>query len=113
MILLWACVQADSGDCPREPALDWDNFGHGFMVQYCNGCHASTWPEDKREGAPLGVDFDSYAGVIAWADRIEARSVPDDADMPPGGGPTAEERALLHEWLSCAVAADAAALEAE
>lgn len=115
MIWLFACVAADSGGgaCDRSPALDWDNFGHGYMTQYCNGCHASTWPESGREGAPLGVDFDTYSGVLAYAARIEARSVPDTADMPPGGGPSAEERGLLHEWLSCRVADDLAKLEAE
>jgi uncharacterized membrane protein len=97
--------------CGHEPALDWDNFGQPFMTQYCTGCHASTWPEERREGAPLGVDFDTYSGVLEWAERIDARSVPDDADMPPGGGPSAEERALLAEWLSCRVADDAAELE--
>lgn len=114
MIWLIACAVADSGGvCAREPELDWDRFGHGFMTQYCTGCHASTWPASVREGAPLGVDFDTYAGVLAYADRIEARSVPADADMPPGGGPSEEERALLHEWLTCAVAADLQRLEAQ
>lgn len=114
IFLLLACTSGeDSATCTREPALDWDNFGHPLMNQYCTGCHASTWPEEKREGAPLGIDFDTYAGVLAYADQIATTAVPDDASMPPGGGPTADERALLGEWLSCGVAADRAELDAE
>lgn len=31
--------------------------------------------------------------------------------MPPGGGPSEEERARLGEWLDCQVAADIEALK--
>lgn len=114
-MLLLACAMEEPVDtgCAHEPELTWANFGEPFMIQYCNGCHATTQPEALREGAPLSVNFDSYSGVLAQAERIVARAVPADATMPPGGGPSAEERALLGEWLGCAVAADAAELEAQ
>lgn len=104
--------EGDSGgDCGRVPALSYDNFGEGFLGLHCTGCHSSLIPEARREGATPGVDFDSYAAVLQWSERIGARALGDEATMPPGGGPSAEERALLGEWLQCGVARDLEALE--
>lgn len=112
--LLLACTATEDSapsECAHEPALTWANFGEAYMVQYCDACHASTLPAEKREGAPLGIDFDTYQGVLDFADRVAVRAVPDDADMPPGGGPSEGERANLAEWLDCQVAADLEALK--
>ena len=95
------------GTCDRVPPLSYDNFGAGLLELHCTGCHGSQVPTERREGAPADVNFDTYAGVLTWADRIEVRAVPDDADMPPGGGPSAADRALLGEWLDCTVIPDA------
>lgn len=106
LLLVFACVgkEGDSATgCERMPPLTYDNFGAGLLEQHCTGCHSSLVPEDHREGAPTGVDFDTYEGVLTWAERIEARAVPDGSTMPPGGGPSEEQRALLHEWLTCTV----------
>ena len=100
----------DSGDCGRAPPLDWENFGRGLMNKHCSGCHSSLLPVDLRHGAPPGVDLDTYAGAVAWAERVEARTLASE-DMPPGGGLSGDEQALLAEWLDCAVLPDAAALE--
>jgi uncharacterized membrane protein len=94
---------ADTGACGHAPALTWANFGQGWMDKHCVGCHSSLLREDQRNGAPVGVDLDTWEDAVLWGDRIAARSVGDDADMPPGGGPSAEERRLLEEWLECAV----------
>ena len=114
-VLLHGCAALRADDsagaqCRRDPPLTWDNFGHGFLTKHCLACHSSLVPEGAREGAPVGVDFDTYGSVLTWADRIAARAVADDADMPPGGGPSVEERANLSEWLGCGVAADAQAV---
>lgn len=97
--------------CDREPPLTWENFGEAIMTRHCTGCHSSLLPEELREEAPLGVDFDTYAGVLAWADRVRARSTGAEPTMPPSGGPSAEELVMLAEWLDCAVAEDLQALE--
>lgn len=110
VLLLLACG-ADSGDsgtaytgaCDRSPPLSWDSFGQGFMSTHCAGCHSSLYPEGMREGAPVGVDLDTYTGVLQWVDRVEARTLGEGATMPPGGGPSDAERALLAEWLACGV----------
>ena len=97
-------------DCDRTPPLSWENFGEGFMSTHCEGCHSALVPVDLREGAPVGVDFNSYSDVLQWVERIELRSVDPDAGMPPGGGPSEAERTILHEWLVCGVYPDAEAL---
>jgi hypothetical protein len=109
-----ACAEPES-DCLRDPPLTYDNFGEGFVEQFCAGCHSSLTPEVHRNGAPAGVDFDHYGAVLSWAERIEARVLePEPARaMPPGGGPTEEERERLSEWVRCSVLPDRARLEEE
>lgn len=98
------------GACTHVPPLDYPNFGQAFMDKHCAGCHSSLLPEGRRVGAPVGVDFDTYAAVLQWHERVAARALGDAPTMPPGGGPSDEERALLAEWLACEVARDAALL---
>lgn len=116
-LLLFAlsCGEAqDSGGealCDRDPPLSYDLFGQAFMDTHCAGCHSSLLPLEDREGATVGVDFDTYAGVVQWASRIEARALGEAPDMPPGGGPAQSDLVLLAEWLSCSVIPDHEALE--
>jgi uncharacterized membrane protein len=103
--LLLACTGAggDTGTCARQPPLDWAGFGQGFMEKHCTGCHSSLLRDDQRDGAPVGVDLDTWDDVVRWGPRIEARALSAEPDMPPGGGPSEEERRLLQEWLDCTV----------
>lgn len=105
LLLLWlGCANKveDSAACSaRDPALTWRNFGDAFFTSHCTGCHHAMNPEGSRGGAPLGVDFDTYAGALAQIDRIEARTVPEDGGMPPEGPLTEEQRGLLAEWIGC------------
>jgi len=106
MWLLWACASgSDTGlDCEaREPALDYANFGEGFLRKHCTACHSSAIEDaEMRNGAPVGVDLDTYDDAFALAERIRARVIdPESPTMPPGGGPTEEELAQLDEWLAC------------
>lgn len=111
-LFLMSLVGCDASDvdtgeigCERSPALTWDNFGRGKMEQFCNGCHSSIVPPTHRNGAPVGVDFDTYPGVLQHAERIDVRVWADDpaAAMPPGGGPTLEEMRQIREWIQCTV----------
>jgi uncharacterized membrane protein len=54
-----------------------------------------------RQMAPVGVDFDTLDGARRFPDRIAARAAGGTPTMPPAGGPTIEERALLVEWIRC------------
>jgi len=115
LVLMLACNDSnDSGviSCDREPALTFDNFGKSFLAKHCTGCHSVLQEGDLREGAPLGIDLNTYADVLNWADRIEIRSI-DNLDMPPGGGPSEVERGMLEEWLECAIYPDLETLENE
>jgi hypothetical protein len=90
-------------------SLTWQYWADGFFRNYCTHCHSSTLPEKKRQGADLGVDFDTYEGVVehALAIRYRAVTIPlgEDPDptlvMPPVGGPSDEERELLGLWIDC------------
>lgn len=95
-----ASVDWDAVSCEEAPVLTWDNFGAGFMRHYCQGCHASGVAD--RYGAPEAVTFDTVDETWAWRDRVLARSVGDDPDMPPAGGTTEDDRIRLRLWLDCA-----------
>ena len=87
--------------CPPETFLSFQNFGSGFMSEYCVGCHSSQIPANMRQGAPEGVDFDSLDKVRSHAAAIYLRAGDDYATMPPAGGPDRDGRILLGEWLAC------------
>jgi uncharacterized membrane protein len=90
-----------SGDdvCQDTAVLTWDNFGEGFLVTNCQGCHASTAAD--RHDAPADVTFDTRDEALARADRILARTTSDPPTMPPGGGVSDEDRHKVTVWLTC------------
>jgi hypothetical protein len=81
--------------------LDHGTFGEPFLLDWCAGCHSAALPPRMRQNAPLDVNFDTLADVRRFADRITARAAGATPTMPPAGGPSAEERALLTEWIAC------------
>jgi hypothetical protein len=87
--------------CPEESYLTYDDFGGPFLLTWCDGCHSVDLPDGSRQGAPLGVDFDTIDDVRRQKKRIWARAGDQNDTMPPIGGPDEEERALLGEWLAC------------
>jgi len=78
----------------------WDSVGQPLMLTWCTPCHSEGVPEELRQDAPLGIDFDTYEQTVAWAARIQVRAVY-TVDMPPSGGVPADELALLDEWIRC------------
>jgi uncharacterized membrane protein len=81
-------------------ALTYATFGEPFFTSWCRGCHSRDLPEGLRQLAPLEVNFNTQADVRARAGRV-GFLVGEAATMPPAGGPSAGERALLVEWLAC------------
>lgn len=78
--------------------LTYETFGAAFVTSWCRGCHSRD--QMMRQGAPEGVDLDTRADVERLAGAIRALAGTGRA-MPPAGGPSAEERALLVDWLDC------------
>lgn len=81
--------------------LDYDNFGAPFVINWCRGCHSSAVPLTMRQKAPADANFDNLDQVRMWSDRIAMKATGTMPNMPPAGGPSAEERSLLAEWIAC------------
>jgi uncharacterized membrane protein len=109
--LLAACAdeEAPGGEPPPDPdselcqksTLTYQNFAAPFAISWCRGCHGKGQPLDMRQDAPVGVNFDTAEELRAAGPRLLARVTGAAPTMPPAGGPSAEERALLAEWVSC------------
>jgi hypothetical protein len=91
--------------CGSSQDLTYENFAGPFFLSWCTGCHSSDLPEGARQKAPLGINFDSLDDIRKHREIILARAV-NRTDMPPAGGPSQEERALLGEWLGCGAPSD-------
>ena len=91
-------VDTDPG-CDRS-FLRYDNFGSPFIVNWCRACHSAGLPPDMRQRAPTGVNFDTLREIRSWSWQI-ASTAGDLQTMPPAGGPSSSERAMLVEWLRC------------
>ncbi|MDP2315712.1 MAG: hypothetical protein Q8P41_22635 [Pseudomonadota bacterium] len=106
LVWLFACTgtevgeSAETGPCADAPVVTYETFGAGFLRENCQSCHAATSPD--RKDAPEDVVFDTVDQVWAISDRILARAAIDEPTMPPLGGTTADDRARLEIWLTCA-----------
>lgn len=97
-------MEIDAGVSAKEcetSYLDYGNFAAAFSADWCRGCHGAAVPEGMRQKAPLDVNFDDLESLRHWNERIRIRATGDAPTMPPAGGPSPEERALLAEWLAC------------
>lgn len=88
-------------ECPPDSTLTWGNFGAPFMLSWCTGCHAGDLPEGSRRDAPMDVNLDHLDDVRANMDLVWAEAGDHNTSMPPAGGPSADEREMLGEWLAC------------
>lgn len=93
-------VDTAAAFCRYAPTLTWNNFGEGFLVHNCQGCHASTTAD--RHDAPDEVFFDTVDQAWEWSDRILARAAGDPPTMPPEGGVSEDDMVKLAWWLRCA-----------
>ena len=100
-----ADTAAPAYDPACEEVYTWTTVGAPFVYTWCTPCHAVGLAEEDRQGAPLGVDFDTYDDVVQWISRIEDRALSTDPDawMPPAGGPSEEELAVVAAWIACGV----------
>lgn len=105
---LWACGEkidpvqgfdlAGAPDGQGATVVSWCREVDPILKQRCTGCHASTRSGAARNGAPAGVDYDTYVLAAANADRglsrMQARS------MPPGGGMPDDQIQTVAQWIA-------------
>ena len=91
---------ADTGSDACDDAPGWPE-AQGYVRTWCLPCHSAEVDAANRQGAPVGVDFDTYAEVFAWRAGIEARATGADADMPPVPGATPDAVDRFTQWLAC------------
>jgi uncharacterized membrane protein len=94
-----ACGSDVDPSC-RTSTLTYDTFGAPFMASWCNGCHSAALDPGMRQDAPYGINFDTVTEIRAQWLAI-AQTTIDLETMPPEGGPSPDERALLGAWLRC------------
>ncbi len=63
----------------------------------CTMCHASDLQGADRNGAPTGIDIETYSGVVEWVERCNARI--QAGSMPPVGGLASTDRELFQTWI--------------
>jgi hypothetical protein len=68
-----------------------------ILRQKCLGCHSASLPAGQRVGAPVGVDFDTFAGAKQSGDEIIERAV-ELMSMPPSGPLSDAEKQALSNW---------------
>jgi uncharacterized membrane protein len=97
--MLLACLEKRySVDCADVPPITWNNFGHGFMLERCGGCHNAA---QSRAGAPKELVFETPEQVWAYREEILEATTQEPLTMPPAGGTTEDERTELQWWLIC------------
>ena len=88
--------------CPQGTLLSYENFGSGFIDQYCLACHSKSKTEGFRGAAPHGTDFDTITEVQIFRTRILERTKAEAPNpMPPNRELPQIQRIVLHEWLNC------------
>jgi uncharacterized membrane protein len=88
-------------DCSTlEPVPTFEDLQRGIL-QICHRCHSAQVSGAARNGAPDGVNFDTYEEFKVFADTasflVEKRVMP----FPDGGGPTEAQRRELYAWAAC------------
>lgn len=75
-------------------------YGEVALLNSCIACHSSALQAGARNGAPGGIDYDTYDGAAANAEHGAAEVY--EGKMPPGGGnlPAADTEAF-YSWALC------------
>ena len=104
--------------CPTGSVLTWENFGEPFMLSHCTGCHSSQLdgsgpPPGNRQGAPPGVNFDTYDLTRSFGITIYQQAADDNTLMPPKDNipvdnpVSVDDRVALGDWIACNMPTDA------
>jgi hypothetical protein len=84
-------------DCstPAVPTFSMVN----VLTVSCATCHASTLSGAARFGAPVGLDYDTFAAAKANAEEGAAEIF--SGSMPPTGGLPEADKQVYYRWALC------------
>lgn len=89
-------------NCPKGTLISYENFGSGFMSQYCLSCHSERKTNLARAGAPAEVNFDRLKDIQIFRANVLARTrIGQAKPMPPNREIPKEQVLILVEWLDC------------
>jgi hypothetical protein len=88
-------------ECPPDNTTTYANTGGPILISWCVICHSSHVPANQRQGATMGVNFDTVEGIRDQLLRIYARAGDDNDSMPPIDSLSADERRRLGDWIAC------------
>lgn len=84
-------------DCTATPAKKFSEMSAVWAK--CTACHSSAVTGAARGGAPVDINYDTYAA--AKAEATPAASEVAEGAMPPGGGLTDAEKEQIYAWAQC------------
>ncbi len=96
VLVLAACGTDADTQCATT---SYSTVGEPYIASWCRGCHSADLPASMRQLAPAGVNFDTLADVRAQLASIQTSIA--NGTMPPEGGPSAQDTALMMTWLTC------------
>ena len=109
VLLSVACVKdssSDSGEalpdslgrCAPDNPVVWLDVEPVFS-EHCTECHSSELEDALRQGAPVGIDYDTAESSRLNSDRSWQMIVTEQ--MPLQNPVPTEEALLVWSWLSC------------
>ena len=66
----------------------------------CLGCHSSNLVGAARNGAPVGVDYNTFANATSGTNETRANVRIQAGTMPPGGGLSGSLMTLMQAWAN-------------
>jgi len=88
-------AQIDDSGLPEQ--VTYGDHIRPLLEQHCTVCHAQNIQGADRQGAPVGVDLDTFQAVVEWAERSNVRI--QGGTMPPAGGLSDFDRSLFQKWI--------------
>jgi len=85
-------------DCSTAVVPTFDQLGG---LEQCSACHSTRYEGAARQGAPRGIDYDTYDA--AKPRKTSTQGVIADGSMPPGGAfpLTATQEEQIYTWYQC------------
>jgi uncharacterized membrane protein len=100
VIAVISCAACGTGSASIDcSAATIPSFTKVTAFAQCTSCHSSTLSASARQGAPVGVDFDTYAAAVNNIDS-GLREI-EDGRMPPSNTLSTDELTQIETWASC------------